>query len=86
MYLYYVFMDDDFALGDPRQQLMGPWRRSESSLRSYEPAIAAIDNGWAPRIHNFHAERQCSGEAADTAIQDFDCGPVTACTGTVQTR
>ena len=64
-YLYYVFMDDDFALGDPRQLIMGPWRRFESSLRSYEPAIAAIDNGWVPRIRDFHAERQCSGEAAE---------------------
>ena len=64
-YLYYVFMDDDFALGDPRHQLMGPWRRFESSLRSYEPAIAAIDHGWVPRIRDFHAERQCSGEAAE---------------------
>ena len=63
-YLYYVFMDDDFALGDPRQLIMGPWRRVESSLRSYRPAIAAIDNGWVPRIH-FHAERQCSSEAAE---------------------
>ena len=44
---------------------MGPWRRFESSLRSYEPAIAAIDNGWVPRIRDFHAERQCSGEAAE---------------------
>ena len=64
-YLYYVFMDDDFALGDPRQLPIGPWRRFENSLRSYEPAIAAIDNTLISPIRNFHVERQCSGEAAE---------------------
>ena len=36
-YLYYVFMDDDFALWDHKKQLMGPWRRFESS--SYDPTF-----------------------------------------------
>ena len=64
-YLYYVFMDDDFTLGDPRQQPAGPWRRFENALRSYEPAVAAIDIGWVPKLRDFHVEKQCSGNAAE---------------------
>ena len=64
-YLYYVFMDDDFAMGDPRQFPVGPWRRFEDSLRSLEPAVAAIDIGWLNTIRDFHVSRRCSGETAE---------------------
>ena len=64
-YLYYVFMDDDITLEDPRRLPIGPWRRFENSLRSYEPAIAAIDPYLVPFIRNFHVDNQCSGETAE---------------------
>lgn len=64
-YLYYVFMDDDFSMYSRTNLPGGPWRRFESSLRAYEPAIAAVDEGWIPHIRKYHVNKQCSGETAE---------------------
>ena len=69
-YLYYVFMDDDIELGDPRRLPIGPWRRFENSLRSYEPAIAAVDPEMVKLIRNFHVDKQWAAEFIGTVWFD----------------
>ncbi|KAL5474614.1 hypothetical protein EMCRGX_G026586 [Ephydatia muelleri] len=59
-YLYYLFMDDDIYLGDINQT--NPWRKFENFLRSVEPAIGCVDQGWVARMRIFHADNKCSGD------------------------
>ena len=59
-YLYYVFMDDDIYLGDVNKT--NPWRKFENFLRSVEPAMGCVDQGWVAKMRVFHAENKCSGD------------------------
>eukprot|EP00731_Ephydatia_muelleri_P022283 Em0014g874a len=59
-YLYYVFMDDDIYLEDTNHA--NPWRKYESFLRTFQPAISCVDPEMAQKVRSFHVDHHCSGE------------------------